>query len=485
MQARLERNFQRLCPDPSEGFFSLRWVREQGERLRMQQGVLLPVDRAEDQGIMVSAWIDGGVGYAATNDLSEKGIGDAIARARQWALRTQGSSVLSGVSAPPPNRTTGEYRGAVERSWDGTPLSEKIERLRQASEALRSHEEIVSWEAELWFLRWHTLHLTNAGGRAEQQSDMLCPNLTATAHRDGETQTRSLRDGFAQQGGLEVLDRADYFGAAKLLGEQARALLSAPNCPSGKMAVILSPDQMMLQIHESIGHPLELDRILGDERNYAGGSFVTLDMFGTYRYGSELLNVSFDPTEGGELASYAFDDDGNAAAKVRVIERGMLVAPLGSALSRARAEHSGHSLNDTANARASSWNRPAIDRMANLNLEPGDRDFTALIANVERGVYLETNRSWSIDDSRNKFQFGCEQGHLIEDGRIVGLVKNPSYRGVSATFWRSLDAVGNESTRGIHGTPYCGKGEPNQVIRVGHASPACRFRDVDVFGGES
>ncbi len=245
------------------------------------------------------------------------------------------------------------------------------------------------------------------------------------------------------------------------------------------MDVLLAPDQMILQIHESIGHPLELDRILGDERNFAGTSFVTPDMFGTYRYGSELLNVTFDPTRPEELASYAYDDDGTPAERVHLIRNGILERPLGGAISQARA-----GLPGVANARADNWNRPPIDRMANLNLEPGDASFDDMVAGIEHGVLLETNCSWSIDDSRNKFQFGCERGRMIEHGRITHVVKNPNYRGISANFWRSLARVGNADTLQVLGTPYCGKGEPSQVIRVGHASPACVFADVDVFGGE-
>jgi predicted Zn-dependent protease len=245
------------------------------------------------------------------------------------------------------------------------------------------------------------------------------------------------------------------------------------------MDVLLMPDQMVLQIHESIGHPLELDRILGDERNFAGTSFVTPDMFGTYRYGSEHLNITFDPTRPEELASYGFDDEGTRAEKTYLIRNGVLERPLGGAISQARA-----GLPGVANARADGWNRPPIDRMANLNLEPGDASFDELVAGIEHGVLMETNQSWSIDDSRNKFQFGCERGRVIEDGCLGHVVKNPNYRGISAEFWRSLVRVGNADTIRVLGSPYCGKGEPSQLIRVGHATPACVFTNVDVFGGE-
>jgi predicted Zn-dependent protease len=246
------------------------------------------------------------------------------------------------------------------------------------------------------------------------------------------------------------------------------------------MDLLLMPDQMMLQIHESIGHPLELDRILGDERNYAGTSFVTPEMFGQYRYGSPLLNVTFDPSIGEELASYAFDDDGEPAQKAWLIRKGVLERPLGGRISQLRA-----GLQGTANSRAASWNRAPIDRMANINVEPGTSTLAEMVASIERGVLMRTNTSWSIDDSRNKFQFGCEWGELIEDGVVKGVVKNPNYRGVSADFWRSLKRVGDSDTLEVHGTLYCGKGEPNQVIHVGHASPACVFSDVEVFGGEA
>jgi predicted Zn-dependent protease len=239
------------------------------------------------------------------------------------------------------------------------------------------------------------------------------------------------------------------------------------------------PNQMMLQIHESIGHPLELDRILGDERNFAGTSFVYPEMCGNYQYGSELLNVTFDPGLPTEMASYGFDDEGTPAQRTYIIRNGILERLLGSALSQARSELPG-----VANARASGWHRPPIDRMANLNVEPGNSSMESLINSIENGVLMDTNSSWSIDDSRNKFQFGCELGRIIKDGELQGLVKNPNYRGISANFWRNLAAVGNESTFEVWGTPNCGKGEPNQVIHVGHASPACVFRDVEIFGGD-
>jgi predicted Zn-dependent protease len=223
---------------------------------------------------------------------------------------------------------------------------------------------------------------------------------------------------------------------------------------------------------------LEVDRILGDERNYAGWSFVKLDDFGKLQYGSKLMNATYDPTYTGQFASLGFDDGGLKAEKEYLIKEGLLVRGLGGKESQIRSGVPG-----VANFRASSWNRAPVDRMGNINLEPGDSTFDEIISSVKKGVYMESNRSWSIDDYRNKFQFGCEYGKLIENGKLTKTVRNPNYRAISNPFWRSLTMIGNKDTFEMYGTPYCGKGEPSQVIRVGHASPVCLFKDVAIFGG--
>jgi len=418
------------------------------------------------------------MGYGATSDLTRAGLADAARRAAAWAASTANASLFPVETVARPGRR-GHYSTPVLRAWGSFPLKDKIALLHQASRRLKTHERVVDWQASLDYSESRTLFLTSEGADIEQTFSYITPGLTAVANRDAETQRRS-HGGWtsARQGGLEQLERLGLAEEAERVAEEALTLLDAPNCPSGDMDLLLMPSQMALQIHESIGHPLELDRILGDERNYAGTSFVTPEMFGTYRYGSELLNVTFDPTQPEELASYAYDDEGTPAERQHLIREGILVRPLGGAISQARSQLPG-----VANSRACDWNRPPIDRMANLNLEPGDGDMQALIASVERGVLMDTNRSWSIDDSRNKFQFGCEYGRLIVGGELGAVVKNPNYRGISATFWRSLAKVGDVSTFRVLGVSNCGKGEPNQLIRVGHASPACVFRQVAVFGG--
>jgi predicted Zn-dependent protease len=460
-------------------FWSLRIVEETGESFTVRKDVALPPYACADRGAMATVYADGGYGYAATGDTSPGGLAAALERAAAWARATAKLALFDSRTLPRP-APRGEY-ASPSLAAPVRSRREWFELLMHESRQAGFDPRVVDWEAYLEVRTATHRLVTSTGGDVTQRYRFLLPGISVTAHADGDTQTRSLNGyrGICQQGGDEILERFGFTGAGRRIAEEALELVCAPNCPSGTMDVLLAPDQMVLQIHESIGHPLELDRILGDERNFAGTSFVTPDMFGTYRYGSEFLNIVFDPTRSEELAAYGWDDDGTKAEKVHLIRNGVLERPLGGAISQARA-----GLPGTSNARADGWNRPPIDRMANLNLEPGTAALADMIAGIERGVMMETNSSWSIDDSRNKFQFGCERGHLIENGRLGAVVKNPNYRGISANFWRSLAMVGNADTMQVLGTPYCGKGEPSQVIRVGHASPACVFRDVAVFGGE-
>jgi len=479
----LEELVRRIAP--SADYWSARAVTETSEQLVVRRDVAQAPVRQRDAGVMLSVVREGAMGYAATSDLSEAGLRQAFARALDLARASAGRSVFDYREAGLP-RASGSYRSTNERPASAVSLAEKFDLLREVCASADLGDAIVDRTASLWTTHTEQLHLTPDGGRIEQVWDFVVPGITAVASAGGDTQTRSAAgqyNGFCQQGGMEVLERARFAQDGPRVAREALELVHAPNCPEGEMDVVLMPDQMMLQIHESIGHPLELDRILGDERNFAGTSFVTLDMFGHYQYGSELLDVSFAPATPSEFAGFAFDDDGAAAARQWIIRRGILQRPLGGTVSQARARHLRPGIEGVSTARACSWNRPPIDRMSNLNVEPGDSTLEEMISSIDHGVLMRTNSSWSIDDSRNKFQFGCEYGRMIRSGQLAEVVKRPNYRGISSSFWRSLAMVGNPGTFEVMGTPYCGKGEPNQVIRVGHAAPACKFSRVSVFGG--
>lgn len=470
-------NFKRVVP--AVDFWSLRLVFEHSESLLVRQGVLQPPLRAFSCGAHIAIMHRGAVAYGATSHLSSQGFRHCLDQTMSWLSSSQkfGLERANFLSRP---QKSGYYESVVREPWESTSLGDKIDLLQDINNQLNLNEAIVDCQAQLRRSEVTSILLTSDNIKIEQQFNYIYPGYQAVANKGVQTQSRSGGGfGSARQGGLEQLQSFDFPHSAKQVAEEALALVDAPECPSGKMSVLLKPSQMMLQIHESIGHPLELDRILGDERNYAGTSFVTQEMFGHYQYGSDLLNITFDPGVECELASYGFDDDGSVAQCEYLIKDGLLQRPLGGSVSQMRANMPG-----VANARASGWNRPTIDRMANLNLEPGDSSLQQLCANIEYGVLMDTNCSWSIDDSRNKFQFGCELGRMVEKGEIKGLVRNPNYRGVSANFWRNLAAVGSRDLVEMWGTPNCGKGEPNQIIQVGHASPPCVFHQVDVFGGD-
>ena len=470
---------------PQQGRWTARLVREQSEQLTVRQDVSEPPRSRFDEGAMVTVHHGRGVAHAATGDLSPSGLAAAFAQARSLAEATAAHAVFD-FAGQPVARASGSYRSPNEKPVDRLSLAERFDLLRRACASADLGSSIADRSASLWTTHTEQLLVNSDGARIEQSADLVVPSIVVTASAGGDSITRTSAgqyNGFCQQGGLEVLDRAGFAEDGPRVAREALELLAAPNCPSGEMDVLLMPDQMMLQIHESIGHPLELDRILGDERNFAGTSFVTPDMFGSYAYGSALLNVSYAPDVPAQFASFAFDDDGEAAERQWIIKDGILLRPLGGALSRARAQALGLPLAGVATSRANGWNRAPIDRMSNLNIEPGQSTLDQMIASIDHGILMRTNASWSIDDSRNKFQFGCEYGQMIRNGRLAEVVKRPGYRGISSTFWRSLAMVGNASTWQVMGTPYCGKGEPNQVIRVGHAAPACKFSRVAVFGG--
>lgn len=431
------------------------------------------------RGAMVEAVVDGNLAYAATSDLSETGLREAASRAARLA-RAGARHTVAVFSPGLRPAVFGTATGPCERRFDAISLGELTANLIAACARLRVSDRIVETSAEIMLTEHSSRYLTSSGADIEQRFHLVSQNFMATAQDGSETQRRSLNGPVARclQGGLETIDFELIYRECEQAGREALELLDSEDCPDDTRDLLLAPDQMLLQIHESVGHPLELDRILGDERNYAGWSFVKPEDFGRLRYGSPLMNIRFDPTLPGEFASYRFDDGGNHADRQYLIRDGLLLRGLGSLESQARL-----GLPGVANFRSAGWNRAPIDRMANLNLEPGDSTLDEMIASVERGIYMSANRSWSIDDYRRKFQFGCEYARLIEDGQLTRVVRNPNYRGVSIPFWHSLKMIGNRESFGIFGTPFCGKGEPNQMIRVGHASPHCLFSGVEVFGG--
>jgi predicted Zn-dependent protease len=476
-------DLQRLLSqlDVRADWAGLRYVEEIRTTRWVRDGHPQTNERVSTRGIMVEVLVDGQFAYHATSRLDREGVQQATDSAVALARSAAKYSVHHFTSSARP-ASTGSYRSSFQQAEESLSPGALNQLLIRATERLKVSDRVVSTNAMATIVNSQQCFVSSNGSDIEQQFLIVSADYNAVAQQGPVVQKRSDSGMLAKswQTGMEVFSEEDVLERCALVGEQAVELLSAEECPTDTMDLLLAPDQMMLQIHESVGHPLELDRILGDERNYAGSSFVRLEDFGKLQYGSALMNITFDPGVEHEMASYNFDDGGAKAERAYLISQGVLQRGLGGVESQLRSGVPG-----VASFRASGWNRAPIDRMANLNLEPGTSSFDDLISSVEKGVYMQSNRSWSIDDYRNKFQFGCEYAKLIEQGKLTKTLRNPNYRGISSRFWKSLKGVGNKDTFQVFGTPNCGKGEPNQVIRVGHASPPCLFADVEVFGGAS
>jgi len=455
---------------------SIREYRELTDTLSARNGNAESTQSNLSHGVMIEVLHNGHFAYAATIDLSKKGLEQAFQKALTMAACCAKHGLFSfDTTARPPNK--GQYATFVDQQLASSSFADIQKKLIDISNYQQVSTDIIDSRAIVMLVHTQIHFVSSNGADWQQEFSIVTKDFGVTARRNSESQSRSY--GFnGLQKGLEDLDDVILQEEATRIGKQAIELLNAGECPSDSRDLILAPDQLYLQIHESVGHPLELDRILGDERNYAGWSFVSPEDFGTLQYGSRLMNISFNPETPTGMASYRFDDNGVEAEKQYLIKDGLLLRGIGGIESQQRSNLPG-----VASARASSWNRPPIDRMANINLEPGNAAMNDMISATEKGILMQTNRSWSIDDYRNKFQFGCEFAQLIEDGELTSTVKNPNYRGVTTAFWNRLKLVGNKDTSRVYGSPYCGKGEPNQIIRVGHSTPACLFNDVEVFGG--
>jgi predicted Zn-dependent protease len=460
---------------PNVKWIGFREVQEKQTFMLVRDGHSETTQHTLSHGVMAEVLVNGQLGYAATPHLDPENLAQAGLHAYSQALHASPFGIYRfSESVRPPTRLS--YASPCQKPFTDLKSSEIIELLIEISKRLKCSSKIVKTSAYVEFTEKAITLVSSSGAEAQQNFLFITSDFEAVAIIQKRTDA-GMR-GRSYQGGLELFLSPQLWQRVDTIAEQALELLHSKECPTLTCDLVLKPDQMMLQIHESIGHPLELDRILGDERNYAGWSFVKPEDFGRLQYGSSLLNITFDPTLPHELASYALDDVGAPAQREFLIQNGLLLRGLGGLESQIRSKIPG-----VSNSRSTSWNRPPIDRMANLNLEPGDTSFLDIIASVEEGILMESNRSWSIDDFRNKFQFGCEYAKRIKNGKITETLKNPNYRGSSIPFWNSLKKVGDTSTFEIFGTPYCGKGEPNQSIRVGHASPVCLFDQVEIFGG--
>jgi TldD protein len=459
-----------------------RIVRRLDESIAIKTGRVEGVASGESEGIGIRVLVDGAWGFASSHTLTTDEIdriaGEAvrIARASSTALR-----VPVELDHRPPAH--GAYETAIEEDPFVVPLERKIADLLAADTAASRVAGIAFTESIYAAQReWKSFAATD-GSFTEQTITHVGSAVEANAVDGDEHQRRSYPDsgggwraaGYEYIRGLHLADRAEP------LADEAVALLTAPQCPSGRFTVILDPSQLYLQVHESCGHPTELDRVFGTEASYAGTSFMTPDKLADgFRYGSDLITIVADATAPGGMGTFGWDDEGVAAQAVPLIQDGIFVGYLSSRETAPRiGRQSGGAM------RADGWNRIPLIRMTNINLLPRPgMSLDEIVADTDDGLYLSSNRSWSIDDRRLNFQFATEVAYEIKGGKKGRLFKNPTYTGITYEFWRSCDAVGDERSYVMLGTPNCGKGEPSQIGHVGHAVPGARFRDVQVGVGK-
>lgn len=459
--------------DAGARYADARVMHRQHESMAARNGEVEAMMQNADSGLGVRALVGSGWGFFAVADLGDRAVRDAGARATEIAAASavvarEASGLVPGEAA------SGSWASECAVDPFAVSLADKGDLLVDATVTMKEHGADLAeglyqiWDTQKWFA-------SSEGHRVDQHIRESGAGIMATTIGDGETQRRSYpaaRGQYASRG-WEFVEELDLRSHAARIGAEARELLTAPLCPSGQTTLILGGEQLALQIHESVGHAIELDRILGWEAAYAGTSWLDLAQLGSMKYGSELMNITIDPTIPGALGSFGWDDEGTPAASRDAVRDGIWVGVLAGRDSAAVA-----GLDYAGSVRADGWARLPMVRMTNVGLEPGPHTFEEIIAATDDGIYMETNRSWSIDDRRLNFQFGTEVGYEVKHGQLGRLLRNPTYTGIGPTFWSSMDMLSSETV--AWGTPNCGKGQPGQVGHTGHPAAPARFRDVRV-----
>jgi TldD protein len=463
-------------------YADVRVIAHRNRALTTKNGKVGSALDTESVGMNVRVIADGAWGFAASAELG-RGAVEKTAVAAVAIARASARVKREDVRLAPEKPAVAEWSTPYKIDPFSVSVEQNIELLLQIDAELRAVSGITLAETNLNFNREEQWFLSSEGADIHQTKLSTGAGYAAYAFAGNEIQKRSYPNSFGgqwQNKGYELIQELDLVGNARRIAEEAVALHKADQCPEGKLDLILDSSQLGLQIHESVGHPIELDRVLGMEANFAGTSFLTLDKLRTLRYGSDLVNVVADARQehGPGLGTFGFDDEGVEAQCTPIISNGLFTGYLSS-------RETAHTISLTRSGgtvRAEAWNRLPMIRMTNISLLPGEKPLTLeqLIASTEHAVLMQTNRSWSIDDKRYNFQFGCEIGWEIKQGKRVRMVKNPSYSGITTEFWNSLDAICSRDEWTLWGTPNCGKGQPQQVMGTGHGASPSRFRRIKV-----
>jgi TldD protein len=447
------------------------------QELTVKNGALVRVALSDDEGFGMRVLVDGAWGFASVDKIDAPSV-EATARHAVRIAKASARVQREPVRLSPVVAEVGEYRTPVVKDPFAVSLDDKVDLLLRTDAAMAQNPKVSIRECSLEFVRENRFFASSEGARIDQTIIESGGGMDATATSDDEVQNRSFPNSFGRHqlcAGWEAVEAFKLVENGARIGDEAVALLTADPCPSGVMTLILDGTQAALQVHESCGHATELDRVLGYEAAYAGTSFLTTDLLGDFQYGSEHVTLTADATRPRGLGTFGWDDEGVQAQRTVLVDRGRFTGYMSS---RETAPAIGQASNGTM--RADGWARIPIIRMTNVNLEPGDSSLEEMIAGTEHGVYLETNRSWSIDDRRLNFQFGTQNGWEIVDGKRTRLVRNSLYSGITPQFWRSCDAVAGPDEWTMWGVVNCGKGEPSQLMHVGHGAAPCRFRNIRV-----
>ena len=457
----------------------VRVVDTQTQSIEVKGATVENIAEKKDLGIGIRVLADGAWGFASTSLLSN----DQIVKCADLALEIAKASALTvDKGAKLDNRApaTGHWESPRKTDPFAVPIGEKVELLTSACKILGDDEKINTAKGHMKFIREMKYFMDTDGSDLSQDILHCGGGIVVIAKDDDDVQQRSFpnsHDGDWAAGGYEHILSLNLKENTEALRENAIELLSAEECPTGEWDLIISGPQLALQIHESCGHPTELDRALGTEISLAGASFMTPDRLGSLKYGSDKVNLYGDATIPGALGTFGWDDEGIPAQRFDIVKEGTFV---GYQTSRETAKALGQNSNGTM--RADGWARIPLIRMTNINLafDPDGPSLEELIADTKKGIYLDINKSWSIDDLRLNFNFGCEFGRLIENGKLGPLIKNPVYTALTPKFWGACDAVCNEESWRVWGVANCGKGQPMQIMRVGHGCGAARFRNITV-----
>ncbi|MDQ3620705.1 MAG: TldD/PmbA family protein [Actinomycetota bacterium] len=434
------------------------------------------LDRSSSVGFGVRVLVDGAWGFAASSRL-DRDEASLVAQTAVEVARASATANTNPVELVPEPAHRASWSTPVDIDPFEVSTEKKVALLASAAEEMEKVQGVRFGRGSMDLLKQQTWFVSSEGSDIDQTIVHTGAGIDAVAVSEGDLQQRSFPGSFRghfEAAGYEIVEGLGLVENSQRTAEEAVALLQAPECPSMTTTIVLDGHQVMLQVHESVGHPTELDRILGMEAAFAGTSFVGIADLGHLRYGSELVNITSDATVRGGLGTYAFDDEGVAAQRVSLVTDGILT---GFQTSRETAAAIGA---DRSNGtmRAEGWENFALIRMPNINLLADEGSFEDLLADVDEGIYMATNKSWSIDDKRKNFQFGCEIAWEIKNGRIGRMLKNPRYTGITPEFWGSCDQIAGPEEWKVWGTPNCGKGQPGQTMRVGHGTSPARFRNV-------